>query len=598
VSIQLQINKSELRLFACETRSTRTLETERDEAKQDEDRQPSPVTFDTQSSTLTAAMPSSLPPPSAPPTTPLSTSSSIPSPTEEARLNNATPAPSYPRRIVAQHNGAPLQLALANRALSPKRQNETGSSLLRQTQQQAQECDYDVQPTDLYQAIEAKQWEYVARLFHGASSAVAKAKQEASTWVVRKESNGRLRWRLLPIHAALIFQAPCEVIEVLLQEYPEGASCKDDQGMLPLHLALRNTPSNFTIVEELLTVHPAAVYVKDRKGRTPLQGGLAAIKDAETRAGLTVLDMMTQIATAGEKQRWLAEQKQAADQRLAATQEQHIQRLTALKAEFEREYEELEDKHSREKAELQSELDVTLEREQRLRRQMAELSTKLQGSNYETMQHREFELKEQNQELRLVIQKLMDHQAGFALSMEKWNWEQKDMQERRAALLSQCLHLEDSISVKTTNQASTWKSTLDKVHSDITSTLSRIFVGDNISARNSPACPTIEPDGMLCQGSTTATNNNNNSSAKLNVVQDEKKEDPDCDVVPVGIHCSVEPEVACHEDTVVMDKICLSRENDSIVANSVPTGTPNNPILIPSSSSLVPPSVMLTAPDP
>lgn len=86
------------------------------------------------------------------------------------------------------------------------------------------ECDYDTSPTALYQAIEARRWDHVMQLLE------EEGNDQVSVWVIRKEHNGRLRWRLLPIHAAIIFQAPHVVVEELLTEYPAGAAVKDDQG--------------------------------------------------------------------------------------------------------------------------------------------------------------------------------------------------------------------------------------------------------------------------------------------------------------------------------------------------------------------------------
>eukprot|EP00536_Pseudo-nitzschia_multiseries_P009951 jgi/Psemu1/202116/e_gw1.290.6.1 len=142
------------------------------------------------------------------------------------------------------------------------------------------ECDYDVNPTILYQAIEAKQWDYAISLFTNRGSGNSSIsthgleeledEEEASaTWVVRKECNGKLRWRLLPLHAAIIFGSPLKLIELLLVDYPLAAQCKDDRGMLPLHLAFRHKAS-WDVIDELLTTYPMAVFVSDRKGRTPL----------------------------------------------------------------------------------------------------------------------------------------------------------------------------------------------------------------------------------------------------------------------------------------------------------------------------------------
>ena len=92
----------------------------------------------------------------------------------------------------------------------------------------------------LYQNIQAKNWPDVLRFVNAYP-------EQASFWVFRREKNGNLRWKILPIHAALIFQAPDKVIKALLAAYPHGVKNTDDQGMLPLHLAFRHGASEKTI---------------------------------------------------------------------------------------------------------------------------------------------------------------------------------------------------------------------------------------------------------------------------------------------------------------------------------------------------------------
>lgn len=135
----------------------------------------------------------------------------------------------------------------------------------------------------------------------------ASIQKQAEMWIVRKEPNGRLKWRILPLHVAIIFRAPYSVIEAILQSSPLSSSKKDDQGMLPLHLIMKNFYlqynhsgiSNTTVssqssnslqqfverltnlwrtVEELLTAYPSGIFCRDRKGRTPLQIGLKTVK--------------------------------------------------------------------------------------------------------------------------------------------------------------------------------------------------------------------------------------------------------------------------------------------------------------------------------
>ena len=128
--------------------------------------------------------------------------------------------------------------------------------------QQVMECDYDSNPTELYLAVQRKDWE-------AASAICASKPDEASVWVSRREKDGKLRWRLLPLHAAVIFKAPERVISALMCAFPQGAACKDDTGMLPLHLSIRNGADEDVVVS-LLMAYPQSIEVKDRKGRTPM----------------------------------------------------------------------------------------------------------------------------------------------------------------------------------------------------------------------------------------------------------------------------------------------------------------------------------------
>mmetsp|Transcript_22955 Transcript_22955/g.65036 ORF Transcript_22955/g.65036 Transcript_22955/m.65036 type:complete len:507 (+) Transcript_22955:90-1610(+) len=207
------------------------------------------------------------------------------------------------------------------------------------------ECDYDVCASPLYQAIEAKEWEYIEKIFKAPG-----ADTQAATWVFRKETNGQLRWRLLPIHAAIIFGAPLKLIELLLGEYPQGAQCKDDQGMLPLHLCFRNEAS-WEIIEEIITAYPEAYYVKDRKGRTPMSCGVRGIGSSAQsvssqsqraasgpkssfKCAISVLEIMTDVAVNAEMQKVREESRTILESRVAQLQDAHLQTLTQLKKEW------------------------------------------------------------------------------------------------------------------------------------------------------------------------------------------------------------------------------------------------------------------------
>ena len=127
-------------------------------------------------------------------------------------------------------------------------------------------CDYDKSATVLYELLEASSWEDVIQRSRSHSD-------EARTWIVRKDKSLKVRWKLLPLHASIIFQAPNTVVSALLEVYTLAAKRKDDQGMLPLHLAFRHKQEDEELLQALLTEHPKAVIVKDKRDRVPLDHG-------------------------------------------------------------------------------------------------------------------------------------------------------------------------------------------------------------------------------------------------------------------------------------------------------------------------------------
>lgn len=288
------------------------------------------------------------------------------------------------------------------------------------------ECDYDQNPTVLYQAIEAKQWDYAISLFTDKGNNVDHNnndddEEEASaTWVVRKEFNGKLRWRLLPLHAAVIFGSPLELVELLLAVHPLAAQCKDDRGMLPLHLAFRNEVS-WDIIDELLTAYPLAIFMTDRKGRTPLKCGVSkplqnanqgiqsvnSMTSSSTagfhssvgstggasrgvnqhpdssslssfRPAAGVLELYSQIAVSGERKRVEQEARVLAQNGLSQVKDSHYRQLAKLKSEWEKEKLESQrqrEKVERENAELKERVKI-LEHELELRDKFGKNTTK------------------------------------------------------------------------------------------------------------------------------------------------------------------------------------------------------------------------------
>ena len=201
------------------------------------------------------------------------------------------------------------------------------------------ECDYDVNPTKLYEALQQRNWE----------ASIERCKthdKEARTWVARKEKNGKLRWRLLPLHAAVIFKAPDNVLEALLAAYPRGVECKDDQGMLPLHLAFRNGSSE-GCVNLLLAAFPKSIEVKDRKGRIPLalaQASTSPNRDAFMRALERGPAYYAQAAAATERAAVTAEQQAIFDAKVREMEEAHQQQMQMLRVDAEQKQMDVEEK--------------------------------------------------------------------------------------------------------------------------------------------------------------------------------------------------------------------------------------------------------------
>jgi len=126
------------------------------------------------------------------------------------------------------------------------------------------EVDYDNNVTDLYRFISNSQWQE-------ALQAVRRNPIEAKTWVVRyhEDDTKGMMWRFLPIHSASARQPPEAVIHALIQAYPEGTECCDDQGKYALHYAAGNQASS-GVVRALLEAFPSAATTGDPEGKLPL----------------------------------------------------------------------------------------------------------------------------------------------------------------------------------------------------------------------------------------------------------------------------------------------------------------------------------------
>ena len=126
------------------------------------------------------------------------------------------------------------------------------------------EADYDKNPTKLFVLVNKKRWDEALTHLKNKPS-------ESSVWIYKTHTDtNNIRWRLLPLHAALVFKAPDPLIQALIQANPSGAGEPDDRGLTPLHLAFRHSSSDL-VLYLLLQAAPESITKRDPKGRVPIQ---------------------------------------------------------------------------------------------------------------------------------------------------------------------------------------------------------------------------------------------------------------------------------------------------------------------------------------
>ncbi len=165
-----------------------------------------------------------------------------------------------------------------------------------------EECNCDINPTPLYKVIASRDWKHVTDLLDGKEEDpvwslpgltgihqlmptlgvnrpdVAKMKDylnklraQARTWIVHRErGSGVMKWRMLPIHVALSYQAPFEVVLRLYNLYPGSVRVRDHRGMLPMHICFYRG-SEDRVLELFMEVFPDALDVMDDKGRRAIE---------------------------------------------------------------------------------------------------------------------------------------------------------------------------------------------------------------------------------------------------------------------------------------------------------------------------------------
>ena len=180
-----------------------------------------------------------------------------------------------------------------------------------------EECNCDINPTPLYQAIVSKDWKHVTDLLDGKEedpvwslpgltgihqlmpnlgvhkTDVSKMKdyqnklrQQARTWIMKRlRGTGVLKFRMLPIHIAVTYQAPFDVVLRLYHLYPGSVRCRDHRGMLPLHICFFRGAED-RVLEMFMDVFPDALDVKDDKGRSAIECTPQDGSDNERRSNI------------------------------------------------------------------------------------------------------------------------------------------------------------------------------------------------------------------------------------------------------------------------------------------------------------------------
>lgn len=176
------------------------------------------------------------------------------------------------------------------------------------------ECDYEKNCTNLYKRIEVGEWDIIAIFLdtgywpsHFYPDSMTPAEQ-ARTWVTRMDVDGppeqppaqgnpalmgsdatlcslvvpKIKWSQLPLHLAIVVDAPLGIVRRLVNLYPASIRCTDDEHMLPLHLALRHSAPD-VIVDFLLQAFPEAVNARGKSNRTALECALRSRKKARAR---------------------------------------------------------------------------------------------------------------------------------------------------------------------------------------------------------------------------------------------------------------------------------------------------------------------------
>eukprot|EP00956_Cyclotella_meneghiniana_P002297 scaffold2600_cov73-Cyclotella_meneghiniana.AAC.15 len=124
-------------------------------------------------------------------------------------------------------------------------------------------------PTDLFKALQTRDWGAALDCLH-------RNPTEAKTWIYRETDfpENEMRWKMLPLHTAIVLGAPAYLIIELLQAYPDATKQWDLNRSLPIHLAASRIDiddDSERILYHMLKAFPESAGVENGKGRLPIE---------------------------------------------------------------------------------------------------------------------------------------------------------------------------------------------------------------------------------------------------------------------------------------------------------------------------------------
>jgi len=244
----------------------------------------------------------------------------------------------------------------------------------------ALECDYEKNPSAMFQALEAKQFNYVVEMFRYEPKL---AEKECKTWVVSRavEDKLEIRFRALPLHAAVFFGAPEELTLKILETFPIAARGRDAKGRLPLHLAFEHDASD-KIVCTLIETFPKGFYAQDKMNKTCLD---YVNPNSEYAFRAKFIPKLLDFSLEEERARWEIEMEnnlitqkedlkkdadfveEVAGHVAAELHEEHLKRIKMLETQHEKDILYIRKKHADETEALLEGFEVKLNFEKKLR---------------------------------------------------------------------------------------------------------------------------------------------------------------------------------------------------------------------------------------